>query len=78
MIPADAVQMVEGQPTVFLAEPDGKGGADFIGRQVQLGPRMGNLVAVTKGLTAGDLAVVEGAFAVKAQIEKGNMPEMEM
>ena len=78
MIPADAVQMVEGQPTVFLAEPDGKGGAHFTGRQVQLGPRMGNLVAVTKGLTAGDLAVVEGAFAVKAQMEKGDMPEMEM
>jgi hypothetical protein len=39
---------------------------------------MGNLVAVTKGLTAGDLAVVEGAFAVKAQMEKGDMPEMEM
>jgi cobalt-zinc-cadmium efflux system membrane fusion protein len=78
MVLAEAVQMLEGRPTVFVAEPDGKGGAQFTGRQVQLGPRTGNRVAVTAGLTVGDLAVVEGAFAVKAQIEKGNMPEMEM
>jgi cobalt-zinc-cadmium efflux system membrane fusion protein len=78
MVPADAVQMVGGRPTVFVAEPDGKGGARFVGRQVQLGPRTGNHMAVTAGLAAGDLAVVEGAFAVKAEIEKGEMPEMEM
>jgi RND family efflux transporter MFP subunit len=78
MVPADAVQIVGGRPTVFVAEPDGKGGARFTGRPVQLGPRTGNRVGVTQGLTAGDLAVVEGAFAVKAQIEKDDMPEMEM
>ncbi len=78
IVPADAVQMIEGRPTVFVAEPDGKGGARFIGREVRLGPRSGSRVAVTAGLSAGDLAVVEGAFAVKAEIEKGDMPEMEM
>lgn len=78
VVPADAVQMIEGRPTVFVADPDGKGGARFIGREVQLGPRTGNRVAVTAGLSAGDLAVVEGAFAVKAELEKGDMPEMEM
>jgi cobalt-zinc-cadmium efflux system membrane fusion protein len=78
IVPADAVQMIEGRPTVFVAEPDGKGGARFIGREVRLGPRSGSRVAVTAGLSAGDLAVVEGAFAVKAEIEKGGMPEMEM
>jgi hypothetical protein len=78
MVPADAVQIIEGRATVFVAKPDGKGGAQFTGRQVQLGPRMGNRIAVTSGLAAGDLAVIEGAFAVKAEIEKGEMPEMEM
>jgi membrane fusion protein, heavy metal efflux system len=78
MVPADAVQIVNGRATVFVAQPDGKGGARFIGRPVQLGARAGNRVAVTEGLTAGDLAVVEGAFAVKAQIQKGEMPQMEM
>jgi multidrug efflux pump subunit AcrA (membrane-fusion protein) len=78
MVPADAVQMIEGRPNVFVAEPDGKGGARFGGREVRVGSRSGNLVAITAGLSAGDLAVVEGAFAVKAEIEKGNMPDMEM
>jgi RND family efflux transporter MFP subunit len=78
MVPGDAIQTIEGRPTVFVAEPDGKGGARFIGREVRVGPRSGNRVAVTAGLSPGDLAVVEGAFAVKAQIEKGNMPDMEM
>lgn len=78
MVPADAVQTIEGWTTVFVAEPDGKGGARFIGRAVRVGPRTGNRVAVTAGLSAGDLAVVEGAFAVKAELEKDNMPEMEM
>jgi multidrug efflux pump subunit AcrA (membrane-fusion protein) len=78
MVPGEAVQTVEGRPTVFVAEPDGKGGARFIRREVRLGPRTGNRVAVTAGLSPGDLAVVEGAFAVKAEIQKGDMPEMEM
>jgi membrane fusion protein, heavy metal efflux system len=78
MVPVDAVQTIEERPTVFVAEPDGKGGARFIGREVRLGPRSGNRVAVTAGLSPGDLAVVEGAFAVKAEIQKGEMPEMEM
>jgi cobalt-zinc-cadmium efflux system membrane fusion protein len=78
MVPADAVQMVQGRPTVFVAQPDGKGGARFIGREVQVGPPTGNRVAVTSGLAAGELAVIEGAFAVKAELEKGAMPEMEM
>jgi hypothetical protein len=33
---------------------------------------------VIRGLTAGELVVIDGAFAVKAQIEKEKMPEMEM
>jgi cobalt-zinc-cadmium efflux system membrane fusion protein len=78
MLPADAVQMVQGRPTVFVAKPDGKGGARFIGHQVQVGPQVGNRIAVTSGLAAGDLAVIEGAFAIKAELEKGEMPEMEM
>jgi membrane fusion protein, heavy metal efflux system len=78
MVPADAVQMVQGRPTVFVAQPDGKGGARFIGREVQVGPPTGNRVAITSGLAAGELAVIEGAFAVKAELEKGAMPEMEM
>jgi cobalt-zinc-cadmium efflux system membrane fusion protein len=77
-LPADAVQRVGGRSVVFVVMPDGKGGGHFMGRAVEIGARSGNQVAVTHGLQAGDLVVTDGAFAVKAQLEKGAMPDMEM
>lgn len=78
LLPADAVQLLDGKPTVFVAQPDGKGGARFTPRPVEVGPRTGGTITVTRGLAAGDVVVTGGAFAVKAQLQKGNMPEMEM
>ena len=78
LLPEDAVQLVDGQPVVFVATPDGKGGARFRVRPVETGSRSGGRVAVTRGLAAGDMVVASGAFAVKAQLQKGSMPEMEM
>jgi len=78
LVPEDAVQLLDGKPVVFVAHPDGKGGAHFMARQVELGARSGGRVAVTRGLAAGDVVVTRGAFGVKAQLKKGSMPEMEM
>lgn len=78
VLPADAVQLVRGIPTVFLAAPDGKGGAQFTGRRVDTGARMGNRVMVLRGIRLGERVVIQGAFAVKAALEKGAMPKMEM
>jgi cobalt-zinc-cadmium efflux system membrane fusion protein len=78
LLPDGAVQLVEGKPTVFIARPDAKGGARFERRVVELGARGGGQVAITRGLSAGDVVVVAGAFAVKAQLQKGSMPDMEM
>lgn len=78
MLPAEAVQMMDNSPLVFVAMPDGRGGAHFTGRTVVSGARIGNRVVITRGLNAGDLVVTEGAFAVKAAMEKGAMPAMEM
>ena len=78
VIPEDAVQLVAGVPTVFVAEPDGKGGARFARRSVQLGAPANGQVAVINGLRTGDIVVTEGAFAVKAEFQKGAMPKMEM
>ncbi len=78
LVPEDAVQLVAGVPTVFVAEPDARGGARFVKRAVELGARGGGRVAVIKGLNAGDLVVTQGAFAVKAEFQKGVMPKMEM
>jgi cobalt-zinc-cadmium efflux system membrane fusion protein len=78
VIPEDAVQIVAGVPTVFVVETDAKGGARFSRRTVELGARGNGRVAVINGLRAGDLVVTQGAFAVKAEFQKGAMPKMEM
>ena len=78
LVPEEAVQMVDSQSSVFIATPDAKGGARFTRRSVTIGSRGGGKIAVTSGLAAGDVIVTHGAFAVRAQLEKGSMPDMEM
>lgn len=78
VVPEDAVQLVEGKPSVFLAKPDDRGGATFTARSVETGSRSGGRVAITRGLSGGEVVVTSGTFAVKAQLQKGNMPKMEM
>jgi cobalt-zinc-cadmium efflux system membrane fusion protein len=77
VIPEDAVQLVDGQATVFLAVPDSKGGAHFEPRVVEVGSRANGHVAIIKGLAKGDIVVTRGAVAVRAQMKKGSAP-MEM
>ncbi len=77
-VPEDAVQLLDGKSVVFVAHPDSTGGAHFVPRTVQLGARSGGRIAITQGLAAGDLVVMRGALAIKAQIKKGAMPAMEM
>lgn len=78
LLPDEAVQLVAGRPTVFVATPDGKGGARFVARPVETGARANGRVAVTRGLAAGDVVVVAGSYAVKAELQKGSMPDMDM
>ena len=78
VLPEDAVQLLDGKPIVFLAKPDGKGGATLTARRVEVGSRSSGRVAITSGLSNGDIVVTRGAFAVKGQLKKGSMPEMEM
>ncbi|MBC8087370.1 MAG: efflux RND transporter periplasmic adaptor subunit [Phycisphaerae bacterium] len=78
MLPEDAVQMIQGKPFAFVAQPDGKGGAQFTRRAVQLGTRGGGKVAVLSGINAGESVVTIGAFAVKAEFQKATMSKMVM
>ena len=78
VVPDGAVQTLNGKPVVFVATPDGKGGAQFVAREVEVASRSGGQVVITRGIRAGELVVTEGAFAVKAQLTKSSMPEMEM
>ncbi len=77
-VPEDAVQLVEGLPTVFIAMPDGTGGSMFHRRVVEVGARSGGRIAVTRGLGAGEIVVTAGSFAVKAEFQRSTMSKMEM
>jgi cobalt-zinc-cadmium efflux system membrane fusion protein len=78
VLPDSAVQLVDGAPTVFLAMPDDKGGAHLMAHRVRLGERTGNLVVILSGISAGDLVVIAGAFAVKAELKKASAGKMVM
>jgi cobalt-zinc-cadmium efflux system membrane fusion protein len=78
LLPDEAVQLFDGKPTVFVATPHERGGALFTRREVELGTLGAGKVAVTRGLAVGELVVINGALAIKAQLAKGSMPEMEM
>jgi cobalt-zinc-cadmium efflux system membrane fusion protein len=78
VIPDDAIQLFDGRPAVFVAKPGSAGAATFVRRFVEIGSRTGSTVAVTRGLAPGELIVTVGAFSVKAELQKGSMPAMEM
>jgi cobalt-zinc-cadmium efflux system membrane fusion protein len=78
MLPDEAVQLLNTKTVVVIARPDTAGGARFAWREVAVGSRTGGRVAITRGLATGDLVVTKGAFAVKAEFQKGAMPKMEM
>ena len=78
LVPDDAVQSSKGRTVVFLARPLPNGDAKFLRREVEVGSRAGGRAAILRGLSAGDVVVTKGAFAVKAELEKGSTPKMEM
>jgi cobalt-zinc-cadmium efflux system membrane fusion protein len=78
VIPDAAIQLFDGRPALFIAKPNSAGGATFLRRFVEIGSRTGSTVAVTRGLSAGELIVTAGAFSVKAELQKGSMRPMDM
>jgi cobalt-zinc-cadmium efflux system membrane fusion protein len=67
-IPEDAVQTVEGKPSVFLpveGEPN-----TFTTRAVKVGRPVGGMVLVESGLKEGEQIVVNGTFILKADLGK--------
>jgi cobalt-zinc-cadmium efflux system membrane fusion protein len=77
-LPDSAVQTLAGKAVVFVAHPDQHGGARFTWREVDVASRASGRVAVTRGVSEGDSVVTAGAFALKAALQKGSMPDMEM
>ena len=78
LVPDAAVQMLKGKPVVFIVRPGPEGSATFTRREVEVGSRVDGRAAILSGLSAGDVIVTAGGFAVKAEFDKGSMPKMEM
>ena len=64
-VPLSAVQTVENKTSVFVPIEGG-----FEPRSVTLGTESGGYVEIRSGLRAGDSFVSDGAFTLKAQLEK--------
>ena len=69
-LPQDAVLLVNGQPTVFVAEGEG-----FKPRPVETGEKYGQRVVVARGLAEGERIATAGAYALKAQMLKSQIGE---
>ncbi len=73
-----AVQRIGDSVSVFIARPDGNGGATFSPKTVLVGATSNGIAVITRGLNAGDIVVVAGAFTVKSKMLRAGMPKMEM
>lgn len=73
LVPDSAVQLLDEQPVVFLAKPDGGGGVRFERRDVTVGGTAGGRTQIVRGLSSGDVIVVAGAFAVKSEFARSRM-----
>lgn len=67
-VPEDAVLLLQGQPTVFVAESGG-----FEPRAVEVGERAQGYAVLKSGVAAGESVVVSGAYALKARLLKSQI-----
>ncbi|HVH56842.1 MAG TPA: efflux RND transporter periplasmic adaptor subunit [Vicinamibacterales bacterium] len=68
LIPRTAIQNVGNRTVVYLA--DAKQPGRFLEREVVLGARGGNDVAVLRGVQPGDTVVADGSFAIRAERDR--------
>ena len=64
-VPSDAIVSVEDRMSVFVPTDDG-----FEPREVRTGESAGSYTEIISGLEADEAFVAEGAFTLKAQLEK--------
>jgi cobalt-zinc-cadmium efflux system membrane fusion protein len=75
-VPDSAVQVIQGKTYVFTVMPMGEN-TMFERREVEVGSRTSGRAAILRGLAAGDVVVISGAFAVKSTFLKATMSKME-
>ena len=75
VIPATAPLLTGKRAVVYVAIPD-KDRPTYEGREVVLGPRVGEHYIVTDGLREGDRVVTRGAFKIDAELQIRAKPSM--
>lgn len=68
IVPEEAVLLLQGQPTVFVAHSGG-----FEPRAVETGERAQGHAVLSAGVVAGESVVVSGAYALKARLLKSQI-----
>lgn len=69
-VPEEAVVLMDGKPSVFV-----RGEHGFEAREVTTGARSGGRVELKGGVSAGEQAVIAGAYELKARIQKSQLGE---
>lgn len=72
-IPESAVQVIKGNPMVFVAKPGEE--RTFTPVEVKLGDRSNGLVEILSGVKDGDKVAVKGSFTLKSELSKGELGE---
>jgi len=66
-VPEEAVQTLNGEKIVFILEDKDV----FVVQHVELGKKIGNRRIIAHGLKEGQKIVIQGAFKLKAELNKG-------
>ncbi|MFW5959926.1 MAG: efflux RND transporter periplasmic adaptor subunit, partial [Chitinivibrionales bacterium] len=75
LIPATA-PLITGKRAVVYVELQNTGNPTYEGREIKLGPRVGNYYIVRSGLSAGEEVVVNGAFKIDGELQIRAKPSM--
>jgi membrane fusion protein, heavy metal efflux system len=71
LVPAEAVQEIDGKPALFVETASGR----FVRRDVTVGPERDGRIQIRSGVSAGERVVVAGAFLLKSELLKSTTPE---
>lgn len=74
VIPASAPLITGKRAVVYLKNPDKEG--VFAGREITLGPRVGDYYIVDEGLTEGEMVVTKGNFKIDSALQIQAKPSM--
>ncbi len=70
-VPEEALQDLDGNKVVFVAENE----AEFAARKVQTGRVSGGVVEIVSGLKEGERYAIKGAFILKSEMKKGEVKD---